>query len=97
MEKCTNKCLQLSFFRLITHLNKRIRFCLIFARNNWDLASVGCKGRSPCKRELTSSASKGQGALVIKIVKSPFTSFMVLLLAFFDFVNDTVFKIITIH
>ena len=66
MEKCPNKCLQLSFFRLITHLNKAYWFCFIFARNNWDLASIGLKGRSFCERGLMSSASREQGPLVLE-------------------------------
>ena len=59
--------MQLSFFLLISHINKApIRICSIFARNKWGLASIGCNGRSPCKRGLTSSASRGQGPLVYK-------------------------------
>ena len=53
------KCLKLSFFL------KRIRICLIFERNKWNLASIAYKGRSPSERGLTSSASRGLSPLVL--------------------------------
>ena len=51
-------------FSLDLSYKQSVRICLIFARNKWDLVSINCKGRSPCQRGLTSSASRGQGPLV---------------------------------
>ena len=38
--------------------------CLILVGNKWELMSIACKGHSPCKQELTSSAIRGQSPLV---------------------------------
>ena len=62
----SHKCLQLLYFLLISHINKAYQDLFIIRKEKLDLASIGCMGRSPCKRGLTNCASRGQGSIVLQ-------------------------------